>query len=425
MASLVVFHDATLTARPPSRARVAERTAASSRDSGRPGVREFTPDGTTTGGRGDLHSHVAGRLRPLPDMPHHRRDEGRYRRHGPRAREGDPSPPVPRTRVCAAGAGLRSLRAAAARCPGWRPAPRCLKSGWPCIGHGFAGRSASARTAATRCPSAPDATASSRPASSTTHSARACRYRSGRWTTNPTCIDCSTWGVDALISNRPDVAVRVRNEFIRTSQTDAEQLPGPFADLRTAGPNGPALLSNLAPSNLRTHGSPHVEPRCDLPLGALGSHTRHGSRRSVHEEVRENLIRKLRAGDPLFTGIVGYDDTVIPQLVNALLSQHNFILLGLRGQAKTRLLRALVTLLDEQIPVMAGCEINDDPLAPICSACRSAHRSRRRCHADCLAGSGVALRREARHARRDHRGHGRRHRPDQGGALRASSSRTS
>src|SRR5215216_6509645 len=94
-------------------------------------------------------------------------------------------------------------------------------------------------------------------------------------------------------------------------------------------------------------------------------------RRDVHQEVRDNLIRKLRAGGSLFDGIVGYDDTVIPQLVNALLSQHNFILLGLRGQAKTRLLRALVTLLDEQIPVMAGCEINDDPLNPICAMCRT------------------------------------------------------
>src|SRR5436190_11140979 len=93
--------------------------------------------------------------------------------------------------------------------------------------------------------------------------------------------------------------------------------------------------------------------------------------RSVHEEVRENLIEKLRGKDPLFPGIVGYDDTVIPQVVNALLSQHNFILLGLRGQAKTRLLRALVTLLDEFIPAMQGCEVNDDPLAPICSACRA------------------------------------------------------
>jgi magnesium chelatase subunit I len=94
-------------------------------------------------------------------------------------------------------------------------------------------------------------------------------------------------------------------------------------------------------------------------------------RRSVHEEVRENLIQRLRSGTPLFQGIVGYDETVIPQLVNALLSRHNFILLGLRGQAKTRLLRALVTLLDERIPVMPACEINDDPLDPICGACRA------------------------------------------------------
>src|SRR5262245_16841046 len=108
-------------------------------------------------------------------------------------------------------------------------------------------------------------------------------------------------------------------------------------------------------------------------LGALRQAIERGqvARRPVQEEVRENLIRKLRAGGPLFPGIVGYDDTVIPQLVNALLSQHNFILLGLRGQAKTRLLRALVTLLDEQIPVVPGCAINDDPLDPICGACRA------------------------------------------------------
>src|SRR5258707_5633926 len=93
------------------------------------------------------------------------------------------------------------------------------------------------------------------------------------------------------------------------------------------------------------------------------------ARRDVHQEVRENLIRKLRSGEPLFPGIVGYDDTVVPQLVNALLSQHNFILLGLRCQAKTRLLRALVTLLAEEIPVIPGGEINDDPLVRISSAC--------------------------------------------------------
>jgi len=108
-------------------------------------------------------------------------------------------------------------------------------------------------------------------------------------------------------------------------------------------------------------------------LGALRQAVERGdiARRPVQEEVRDNLIQKLRDGGPLFSGIIGYDDTVVPQLVNALLSQHNFILLGLRGQAKTRLLRALVTLLDEEIPVMPECEINDDPLAPICASCRT------------------------------------------------------
>ena len=108
-------------------------------------------------------------------------------------------------------------------------------------------------------------------------------------------------------------------------------------------------------------------------VGELRRAIEHGDvpRRSVHEEVRQNLIVKLRSGQTLFPGIVGYDETVVPQLVNALLSRHNFILLGLRGQAKTRLLRALATLLDEEIPVMPGCEINDDPLAPICAMCRT------------------------------------------------------
>jgi magnesium chelatase subunit I len=94
-------------------------------------------------------------------------------------------------------------------------------------------------------------------------------------------------------------------------------------------------------------------------------------RRRVKDEVRDNLIRKLRQGDTLFPGIVGYDDSVIPQIANAILSRHNFILLGLRGQAKSRLLRSLAELLDPEIPVVAGCEIHDDPLAPICGACRA------------------------------------------------------
>ena len=92
---------------------------------------------------------------------------------------------------------------------------------------------------------------------------------------------------------------------------------------------------------------------------------------SVKDEVRTNLLHKLRDRRPLFPGVIGYDDTVVPHVVNALLSKHNFILLGLRGQAKTRLLRALVDLLDEAIPVVPGCEIHDDPLQPLCAACRA------------------------------------------------------
>ena len=87
--------------------------------------------------------------------------------------------------------------------------------------------------------------------------------------------------------------------------------------------------------------------------------------RSVKDELRENLIAKLRAKEPLFPGIVGYQDTVVPQIVNAVLSRHNFILLGLRGQAKSRILRALTTLLDPQTPYVAGAETRDNPYAPI------------------------------------------------------------
>jgi magnesium chelatase subunit I len=93
--------------------------------------------------------------------------------------------------------------------------------------------------------------------------------------------------------------------------------------------------------------------------------------RPVKQEIRDNLVRKLQAGERLFPGIIGYDETVVPQLVNAILSRHNFILLGLRGQAKSRILRALTDLLDDRIPVVPGCEIHDDPLAPLCAACRA------------------------------------------------------
>jgi magnesium chelatase subunit I len=92
--------------------------------------------------------------------------------------------------------------------------------------------------------------------------------------------------------------------------------------------------------------------------------------RKTKDELRENLIARIRSGETIFPGIIGYEDTVVPQLVNAVLSRHNFILLGLRGQAKSRILRALTALLDPQTPYIAGCEIHDNPYAPICRRCR-------------------------------------------------------
>src|SRR5580700_8354772 len=94
------------------------------------------------------------------------------------------------------------------------------------------------------------------------------------------------------------------------------------------------------------------------------------ARRSVKDELRANILQKLEDGEPLFPGIHGYEETVLPQISNAILARHNFILLGLRGQAKSRILRGLVEFLDPQIPYLAGCEIHDHPLRPICGACR-------------------------------------------------------
>ncbi len=104
-------------------------------------------------------------------------------------------------------------------------------------------------------------------------------------------------------------------------------------------------------------------------LGALRAHKTFAPL-SVKDELRGNLIRKLQAREPLFPGIVGFEDTVVPQVVNAVLSKHNFILLGLRGQAKTRLIRMLVSLLNEYVPYIAGTEIRDHPAAPLSKAGR-------------------------------------------------------
>src|SRR5256885_9533960 len=92
-------------------------------------------------------------------------------------------------------------------------------------------------------------------------------------------------------------------------------------------------------------------------------------RETVKQEMRRNLLARLRTGEPLLPGIVGYDETVLPQLANAVISGHDVIMLGERGQAKSRIMRSLVTLLDPQVPAIVGCEINDHPYAPICRRC--------------------------------------------------------
>src|ERR1035438_917169 len=92
--------------------------------------------------------------------------------------------------------------------------------------------------------------------------------------------------------------------------------------------------------------------------------------RSVKDEVRQNLLARLRAGEDPFPGILGFGDTVLPHLERALIAGHDVILLGERGQGKTRLIRTLTGLLDEWSPVVTGCEINGHPYAPVCGRCR-------------------------------------------------------
>src|ERR1700677_3526290 len=115
-------------------------------------------------------------------------------------------------------------------------------------------------------------------------------------------------------------------------------------------------------------------PALPLTLGELRSSRLYSEARLAHrtvkDEMRENLIVRLREKKPLFDGIVGYDDTVVPQVANAILSRQNFILLGLRGQAKSRILRALTGRLDAHTPYVAGCEIRDNPYAPLCRRCK-------------------------------------------------------
>ena len=118
------------------------------------------------------------------------------------------------------------------------------------------------------------------------------------------------------------------------------------------------------------HPAGHPRPRTIGEWKSIPDFDARTNSLSVKNEIRRNLLRLIERDETLFPGVHGYEDSVIPQIVNALLSRHNFILLGLRGQAKSRILRGLIQLLDPEIPVIAGCEINDNPLRPICRSCR-------------------------------------------------------
>ena len=111
-------------------------------------------------------------------------------------------------------------------------------------------------------------------------------------------------------------------------------------------------------------------PRVDRPktIGELRESGYQAS--SVKEEMRRNLIGKIERGEELFPGIIGFEESVVPQIENAILAGQDIIFLARGGQAKSRLIRHLVSLLDEEVPVIAGCELNDSPYAPICRRCR-------------------------------------------------------
>src|SRR3954452_15782282 len=235
------------------------------------------------------------------------------------------------------------------------------KPGLRCIDRGAAGLSRSRRSTRTRFPNSPVPPASSLDALSSTRIAPASRSRCGRSISRRMSRACWTGASTASSAIVPTSPSRWFAAERRTVPHERRTI--------AVNPDATTRLPRASREPVKIN---YMSPKVGT-LGALRKEVDGGRvpRRAEKNEIRENLIRKLRANEPLFPGIVGYDESVVPQIVNAILSRHNFILLGLRGQAKTRILRALTSLLDEALPVVPGCEIHDDPLAPLCAACRT------------------------------------------------------
>ncbi len=165
----------------------------------------------------------------------------------------------------------------------------------------------------------------------------------------------------------------------------------------------------MTASGARPHSAAMNKPRTIAELRASGYQPK-----TVKQELRDNVIARLKKGTGLFPGIVGYEESVLPQIENAILSGQDIVFLGERGQAKTRMARLLTELLDDEMPAIAGCEINDNPFAPICQACRQAVAERGDKAEIAWIPRATPVRREARHPRHHDRRPHRRGRPDQG-----------
>src|SRR6202789_451910 len=192
-------------------------------------------------------------------------------------------------------------------------------------------------------------------------------------------------GLPDSVDERPDspspaaAAQPAPHRRQRPPPTALTNLIGPFLAPETKVSSQPPIPYNIHQTRNLRHAAASLEksgalmdylPKSPCELRRSQWSEERVVQRSVRQVLRKNLLCKKEKGETLFHGVHGYEDTVLPQIVNAILSRHHFILLGLRGQAKSRILRGLVEFMDDRIPYIAGCEIHDNPYNPLCRACR-------------------------------------------------------